>query len=392
MYRIGTADRRARLARRHRLAPAHRAADVEAATAAMVCLHATDPASVYLSARARVDALATADVDRALYQDRTLVRQLAMRRTLFAIPRNSMSMIQAAASARVADQERRRLVRDVAAAGLRDDAEAWFEDASNAVLEALADGRQATAAQLRAEIPLLQAAISYGAGRTWGGQAPVAPRVLTCLGAAGRVLRAANLGGWTISRPTWTTTSSWLGHSVAAMPEAQARAQLVAAWLRVFGPGTVADIRWWLGSTLTFVRRALVDVGAVEVELDAGTGYVLPDDGDTNGEVPPWVALLPALDPTTMGWYERHWYLGPHRDRLFDSSGNAGPTAWSDGRVVGGWRQADDGAVVVDLLEDVGRETGAALQDEAARLTGWLAGVVVRPRFPSPLQRSGAGG
>ena len=61
----------------------------------MVCLHGTDPATVYLSARARTDEMTVADMDLALYRDRSLVKQLAMRRTLFVFPRESLRWAQA---------------------------------------------------------------------------------------------------------------------------------------------------------------------------------------------------------------------------------------------------------------------------------------------------------
>jgi Winged helix DNA-binding domain len=86
-----------------------------------------------------------------------------------------------------------------------------------------------------------------------------------------------------------------------------------------------------------------------------------------------------------MGWYERDWYLGPHRPHIFDSAGNGGMTAWWDGRIVGGWNQTENGEVFLQLLEDVGTEAKVALEAEAARLTDWLDGVRVAPRFPSPL-------
>ena len=63
-------------------------------------------------------------------------------------------------------------------------------------------------------------------------------------------------------------------------------------------------------------------------------------------------------------------------------------TAWWDGRIVGGWNQTPDGAVVLQLLEDVGADGRAALDERAAALTAWLDGVVLAPRFPSPLWRS----
>jgi hypothetical protein len=129
-------------------------------------------------------------------------------------------------------------------------------------------------------------------------------------------------------------------------------------------------------------------VGAVEVDLDGETGLVLPEDVESRADPEPWVALLPALDPTPMGWSQRSWYVGGHAAALFDRSGNIGPTVWSDGRIIGGWAQRPDGQVVYRLLEDVGTETAAAVEAEAARLTDWIGTVRVTPRFRTPLERA----
>ena len=102
----------------------------------------------------------------------------------------------------------------------------------------------------------------------------------------------------------------------------------------------------------------------------------------------PWAALLPALDPTIMGWKERGWYLGDHAPQLFDRAGNAGPSVWLNGRVVGGWGQRADGEVVFRLLEDVGRDAVAMVEAEVERLTAWLGGQRVVPLFRTPLERS----
>jgi Winged helix DNA-binding domain len=384
---IGVEERRARLARRHRLAPGHRASDVVDATRSMVCLHGTDPSTVYLSAWARVDGFAVADLERALYEDRSLVKHLAMRRTLFVFPRDVLGAAQAGASERVADFERRRLIRDVERAELFSDGERWLADASARVLEALSGGREATSSELRAEIPPLEGAIMYGEGKSWGGKAPIGPRVLTVLSAAGQIVRASNDGAWTTSRPRWTSMAAWLGEELVGPSPAEGVTALVERWLRVFGPGTAADLKWWLGSTVAAVRRALADLDAVDVDLDGQTGYLLPDDLEPAEPVEHWAALLPPLDPTTMGWIERDWYLGEHTSQLFDTNGNAGPTAWWDGRIVGGWRQGDRGEVILQPLEDVGTEGLEALEGEATRLTDWLAGTRFLPRFPSPLSK-----
>jgi Winged helix DNA-binding domain len=389
MRKVDVAERRARLARRHRLAPGHRASDVVEAAKSMVALHGTDPASVYLSAWARVDDMTVADMERALYVDRSLVKHLAMRRTLFVFPRESLEFAQAGASNRVADLERRRLIRDVEKAGMHRQGERWLSDASEQVLTGLSDGREATSTELRAEIPSLEGSIAYGEGKSWGGRMPVGPRVLTTLSAAGRVVRASNDGAWTTSRPRWASTKSWLGGEVAPRSEAEGVARLVEGWLRAFGPGTEADLKWWLGSTVTALRRALTNLDAVEVDLDSQTGYLLPDDLDAPDPIEPWAALLPSLDPTTMGWFERDWYLGPHKELIFDSNGNGGATVWWDGRIVGGWRQSDTGEVELQMLEDIGAEGRRAAEHEAARLSEWL-GPLVLPRFPSPMSKASA--
>jgi hypothetical protein len=182
--------------------------------------------------------------------------------------------------------------------------------------------------------------------------------------------------------------ASWLGEEIPRCSEAEGVARLLEAWLRAFGPGTEADLKWWLGSTVTSARRALADLGALDVDLDGQPAYVLPDDVEAVEPVEPWAALLPTLDPTTMGWKERDWYLGPHGSVLFDSSGNAGPTVWWDGRVVGGWSQRRDGEIVYRLLEDVGSDAEAAVEAEAGQLEGWLGDVRLSPGFLPPFQRA----
>ena len=92
-----------------------------------------------------------------------------------------------------------------------------------------------------------------------------------------------------------------------------------------------------------------------------------------------------------MGWSDRDWYLGAHRGEVFDSNGNAGPTAWWNGRVVGGWCQdpddKQDARVRLQLLEDPGTDARQCLQQQADQLTEWLNGVRISARFPSPLSK-----
>lgn len=384
MRTVTDGERRRRLARRHALAPGHRAPDPEAATRALTVLHATEAPSVYLSLWARVDGLTVADVDRALYDDRSLVKQLAMRRTLFVFPRDLLPAAWGSASARVARALRARLVKEIEEGGIAADGAAWLATAEAATLARLADGSELSAQQVREQVPELGGRLDIGRG-AYAANVSVAPRVLTQLAVEARLVRGRNGGHWRIARPQWTAMSTWLGGDVPdPVPEREGYAELVGRWLRTFGPGTEADLVWWLGGTKTAVRAALADVGAAEVALEDGApAYLLADDVEEEPPVEPWGALLPVLDPTVMGWKERGFYLGSHGPMLFDTNGNAGTTAWWDGRIVGCWVQDADGVVELRLLEDVGADARAALTAEAERLTTWLEGRRVSTVYPS---------
>ena len=533
---ISVAERRARLAVRHHLAAP--AADVTAVAGSLVGLHSSDPVTVYLAARARLQRFAVADLEQALYEARSLVRVLGMRRTLFVLPRPLAAVINAACTRALAPAERQRLCRLLREQGIAADAERWLADVEARVLAALADQGQATAKELTAAVPELALKLSFGEGRSWAGTVGISTRTLFLLATEARIIRARPRGSWISSQYRWAPAAAWLGEELARPDPEAARAALLQHWLAAFGPGTLTDITWWTGWPVRQVRAALAAVGAVEVELETGMGLpgsgapggatptgaapqsglpgmgvpggatptgaapqsglpatgvpgdvapeaapaavapgsgvpgdvapeaapaaVAPGSGVPGGAAPAavalgsgvpgeaapaatapgsagsgpgdsvggasagtpapegaglwgpvapdvgarvtgfvaagdlapapavghWCALLPALDPTVMGWKERSWYLGAAAQRqLFDRNGNAGPTVWADGRVVGGWAQRRDGTVAVELLEPVDAAMRERIDAEAMRVGEWLDGTVVTPRFRTPLEK-----
>ena len=102
-----TEERRARLGVRHHLA--QRDGPVEVVASDLVGLHSSDPATVFLSARARVDGFDPAHLEDALYGRRSLVRVLGMRRTLFVVPTAFVGVIDAACTKALVPAQRRRL-------------------------------------------------------------------------------------------------------------------------------------------------------------------------------------------------------------------------------------------------------------------------------------------
>jgi hypothetical protein len=388
MLRIDVAERRRRLGMRHALSPAARAADPVEAARRVVALHATDPASVFIAVWARTDSVAPAAIAEALYERRTLVRMLGMRRTMFVVPADLRPVIQESTMPRIESAQRRLLVRHLRELAAVRDPEPWLGDVERSVLAALAArGGLATAEQLAGDEPRLRTQLVMAEGKPYQATQNITSRVLLLLGAQGHIVRGLPTGSLLSQRYQWALAQQWLPSAGEALPPAQARAELARRWLTAFGPAPLDDLRWWTGWTAAEVKQAVADLQVREVDTGGAAGIVLPGDEDRSPAGGPWVALLPALDPTVMGWSERGWFLGGHEQALFDRSGNAGPTVWLDGRVVGGWAQRRDGEIAVKLLEDVGADAATLVQAEAAGLQGWLGALRVIPRFRTPLER-----
>jgi hypothetical protein len=385
---MSTEERRARLGLRQRLAAETSASDPLEAARSVIALHSSDAATVFLSVWARMSGFAVGDLEHELYERRSLVRMLGMRRTLWVVPRELVEVVDAACTRTVASRERRRLEGFVATSGASHDPGAWLDDVGNAALRALEARGEAFTSDLSRDDPLLATKLKLGIGTRWEAEVSAVSRILPLLAAEGKLVRGRPRGGWTNGQYRWTAFAAWLGEEPAELDPRAAQAELLRRWLDAFGPAAETDIRWWMGWTAREARAALAAVPHAVVDLHGGAGYVLEDDLEPPGVVAPWVALLPTLDPTTMGWKERNWYLGQHERVLFDSNGNAGPTVWWDGRVVGGWSQRKDGEIVFELLEDVGRDAVRAVEAEAAQLAGWLGDVRFSPSFLPPFQRA----
>ena len=136
----------------------------------------------------------------------------------------------------------------------------------------------------------------------------------------------------------------------------------------------------------SLVERAIEGSGDAYLMLDRDVQRLR---GYTPVEAP-YVFLLPGLDPYVMGYRDRGRFLAPeHRAKVFDRAGNAVPTVWVNGQVVGAWGQRkEDGSVVYGLFESVEEEERVLLEDKRQQLEGFLAGEFVPPRFRTSVTRA----
>ncbi len=388
---ISNEQRRARLAIRHHLAPAHRAATVEDAARDQVGLHATDPTSVYLSAWARVDGLDRATMERALYDDRTLVRMIGMRRTLFLEPLDLAPIVHAATGPTIAARERRRVEGWLIEAGIADPPGPWLarvEDETVAAIDRLGSG---TAAELTKVVPDLAIQIPISVGKAYQGTVGVSTRVLFLLAMDGRITRGRPRGTWVSSQYRWEPMDRWvpMRERAAAHTEASAQAELVERWLRAFGPGTTDDLRWWTGLTLGADPASPRDPrhgrGRPRRRHDRARPGRRPRATDRDASNPGSRSCPRSIRPRWAGPRA----TGTSRRIAPPCSTGTGMPDRRSGSTVG---SSAAGASVRTARwsracwRTSGREAATAIAARAADLTAWMAGVRIMPRFPTPLQ------
>jgi hypothetical protein len=308
-----------------------------------------------------------------------------MRRTLWLATPDVVRLMHAATSRRLIGPEQRRTAKLLAESGI-EDPDAWLADAREQVLAALHEHGPMNTRQLGTKVPALRHKLQLSPGKRYAATVSAHTRVLLQLGFEGRIVRTRP-ASWVSGAYTWSATDDWLDGGLGSLDEREAAAQLADRWLTRFGPATTTDLKWWAGWTVALTRQALEDCGAEPVELEDGPGWVAAGDTGTTGPVEPWVALLPSLDPTTMGWKEREWYLEPACADAFDRVGNAGPTIWVDGRVVGAWAQAPDGRIRTHYFLGVPGSRRREVEEEGERLRAAIGDTRYAVRFPGGADR-----
>jgi hypothetical protein len=384
---ITVQQRRRAMVHRHHLAGD--ADDPAAVTRALIALHATDPASVYLSVLARSAVSTLADVADALYERRSLVRWMAMRRTLFVFPREDIPTVQAAVSTPLAAMLRRRLIRQLQRNGsdppIDGDVGRWLADLEDRTEDALARRGTATGTQLADDEPALTTRILARAPSDRPQN--LTSSLLTLMSADGRLVRATPTGAWTSRQHRWEPVLRWWPQGLPPIDPTEAQRDLARRWLARFGPATTEDLRWWTGWNTTTTRRALEGLEIEEVDLHGQAGIVLARCAEASAGDPA-ATLLPALDPTPMGWKNRDWFLGIDSSLVFDRAGNIGPTLWWDGEIIGSWAVTPNGDLRTRVVADRGAEAQAAIERAASQLHARLNGAAVTPAIRTPLEQA----
>ena len=341
------------------------------AVAGRLCgLHAQVMSSAELTAWVRVEDLERGAVQRALWQERTLVKTWAMRGTLHLLPAGELPLWHAALGTSP------RYLRPAAWQKYFGITMAELDCLTDAVANAL-DGRLMTREELVKEVVRLTGSRAFGrklGESSWG-------TILKPAAFSGRLCFGPSQG----QRVRFTRPDTWLGAAPLVDPKA-ATAEVTRRYLAAFGPATHHDLaRWWGGGGITAARQWIASLGdeVSPVEVEGEPAWMLAADAREAHELTPArsVRLLPGFDQYVVAasCHAAHLLPGDLRSRVYRPQGWISPVLLVNGRMLGAWSHELKGSRVEVAVEPfvktpawVRRAAGL----EAERLAAFLGGAL----------------
>jgi hypothetical protein len=328
-------------------------------------LHAQVLSSALLTLWARVEELDRGAVQRALWQDRSLVKTWAMRGTLHLLPASELPLWHTALS--TSDRYRKPAIWRRFGLTLGE-----LDRLTEAIGTAL-DGCVMTREELAHRVQELTGSAALAAKlaeSSWG-------TILKPAAFSGKLCFGPSVG----QRVRFTLPSSWLAVTQQRNGEA-ASATVARRFLAAYGPATYHDLaRWWGGGGIAGARRWLDELGADVSPVDVGGVPAWMSTADVRKardfEPVRSVRLLPAFDQYVIG-ASRHaerLLSDNRRSRVYRSQGWISPVLLVNGFMRGIWRHEFKGNRLEVTLAPFGTiPTGArrAAEEEAERLATFL--------------------
>jgi winged helix DNA-binding protein len=283
--------------------------DPGAAVREVVGVQAQEPVAAALSIRVRTAGLTRVDVDRALVEERSIVRLWAMRGTIHLVPAEDARWLVELLGPLALTATHRRLGQ----LGVPEDDR---PRAVELIRSALAEHGPLTRAELME--PLAHAGI------TTGGQAAAHLPYLAAV--EGHVCFGPTRGG----KPTFVLRDDWLGRDLPRLSRERALAELARRYARAYGPAEPEDFAAWSGLPLRDAREGWAAV------RQAGSEHVDPAAPDS-----PDVRLLPAFDTYLLGYRSRDFAVpAAHARKVWPGGGIVRPTVVANGRAVATWKRS----------------------------------------------------
>lgn len=355
--------------RRHHLAERLPAGELVRAVRDVCGVQAQLAASARMALAARVEKIDSGDVDRALWEDRSLVKAWCMRGTAHLLPASDWPIYVAAVGPSVTASEMRWMARH----GLTDDEARRIVDA---VVGCLASGPITRCELADCVASSLGPETRKWVDHSWGGVVKLAcVRGLMCFGPD------QGQKATFVHRDWWLQGLPGAGNAASA---GDAETFLMRQYLRSYAPATWRDFASWSGMRVTeaaCIGKRLAD-DLVEVSVEGQAGFVLQEDLEAIQTAvlsasAPSVRLLPSFDSFLLGHDDKsHLVNSELYRRVFRKAGWLSPVVLVNGRVAGVWAQERKGHKLAVTVEPFGvfseeeRDLVAVEADNLGRFLG----------------------
>lgn len=290
-----------------------------------------------LALRARTSGLTAAAVERAQFDERSIVRSWLMRGTLHTVAAADLRWMLAL----LGPEMDRKALKRRADLGI-DDA---IRDAALAAMQrALAGGARLTPAELVERV--------REAGLPWEGQ--VVPHLRRAAALRGLICFGPTRDG----AETHALIDDWLADVADAQPPDPA-AELARRYFAAYGPATPADFRFWSGLSGADARAGFraIEGELEEVEAD-GKAMWMTAGRDAPADASLSVRVLGPFDPYVLGYAKRELGASEETLRLLHRGGGMiPPIVLADGVLVAVAARRRSGRVMRFTLNPVARLT-----------------------------------
>ncbi len=344
-------------------------------------LHATLPATPYLSLFARVEGFRREQLDEELYVARSLGKIRYVRTTVHVLPKVFVPTALAATRTLTEPSSR-------GYAQFLGITREQYAETSRAIMKILKGKKGMTTKKIKQQ---LQTTLN------------VSP-IVNLMCDRGLLIRGAPQKGWRSNMHTYFLLSEYFpGLKLDTIGEKDAKKAVVLRYLASFGPATENDVSWWSGFTKAQVRPiideltneiAYVTVSGIEKEfiMLSQDEKALAADAATGTHV---VNMLPTLDPYLMGYKDRERFLDLDRfDYVYDRGGNAVATILFDGEIIGVW-DFKEPLIKIFLFSHVEADVMRKVEEKARSLGTFISGKEVKVKECDsmiPLTQRTAGG
>jgi hypothetical protein len=347
----------------------HHLLDSSPADAVTICrdvcgVQAQVMSAAYLQLWARNHAITRAEIESALWKERTLVKTSLMRQTLHLIPADEFAIyISALRPSRFAQA-----MRVMDRCGItRDESEALIPKIMD-ILSAGPLSRPAIAAAIR---PKASKRVRFWMENSWSlVRLPVAEGLI-CYG------RGEGNEVVFIRRDHWLPKLK-----AELLPAADAQRALFRKYLQAYGPATLTDFAHWSGIPLQEVKllRPLLDSEFAEFAEGKKSLLLLREDVpalNKKAKRSNCIRLLPNFDTYLLAHREKdHLLTAQHYKRVYRNQGWISPVVLIDGAVTGVWSHKPQGKklrVEIEPFGKLSKATRGEIKREAEGLARFYA-------------------